>query len=416
MKYRLSTNQLSDSHHVVLDGSKSISNRLLILQQVSNHPFQISNLSNSDDSVLMQHCLSEFKKTNRLNVQNAGTVARFITAFLSTQHGEWTLACAEPMKKRPIKILVDVLESLGAEIKYLDQHGFLPLHIIGKTLESKPVKIDAAVSSQYISALMMIAPILENGLQIHLVGEVASRPYLEITMACMRSCGFSCSFENNIISVEPSQPNTPAHIIFNESDWSAAAFYYSLVAISNINSISLSHLLSPEKSNQGDSKVASYFDYLGVKTTVSDKTIRIEKKGFTTPRASFDFYNEPDMVPAFALTSAALGYETELSGVQNLVIKESNRLVAMQTELKKLGATFQAIDKNTWEISGGIDHGLIQKTTIDTYHDHRIAMAFGSLAFVENGLTINNPEVVSKSYADYWNHMETLGLHIQETA
>ena len=265
MKYKLSSEIKNKNPEILLDGSKSISNRLLILQQVSSSAFEIENLSTSDDSVLMQECLADYQSKSVLNVQNAGTVTRFITAFLCTQKGSWTLNCAEPMKKRPIKILVDVLRNLGADIEYLEQDGYLPLQITGTPLKSKTVEMQADVSSQYISALMMIAPLLEGGLEIELIGEIASKPYLNITKRCMEQCGFTVDFVGNTLKIKEGQQQAEAKI-FNESDWSAAAFYYTLLSFSNHESITLSSLFTPEKSTQGDAIVSSYFKHLGVET------------------------------------------------------------------------------------------------------------------------------------------------------
>lgn len=415
MKYKLSSEITNKNPEIRLDGSKSISNRLLVLQQVSSSPFEIENLSTSDDSVLMQDCLANYQTTSTLNVQNAGTVTRFITAFLCTQDGSWTLNCAEPMKKRPIKILVDVLRNLGAEINYLEQDGYLPLQITGKQLKSAPVEMQADVSSQYISALMMVAPLLEDGLTINLIGEIASKPYLNITKKCMEQCGFSVDFIGNTLKIHEGQ-STSQSTIFNESDWSAAAFYYTLLSFSDHESITLTSLFPLAESTQGDAIVSSYFNHLGIETEfLPNHQVRLTKTGNIKPKEAFDFFDQPDMVPAFSLACAVNGYETKFTGVQNLVIKESNRLVAMQNELKKLDSHFTAIDKESWQLSSILKQEKIADTKIDTYHDHRIAMTFGTLGFLQSGIIINDPGVVSKSYINFWKDLQNIGLKIDET-
>ncbi len=414
MKYQLSSEIKNKHPEIKLDGSKSISNRLLILQKVSSTPFMIENLSTSDDSVLMQECLSSYEQSNYLNVQNAGTVTRFITAFLSTQEGSWTLDCAPPMKKRPIKILVEVLRQLGAKIDYLEQDGYLPLQITGSQLSSQTVRMKADVSSQYITALMMIAPLLKGGLSIELEGEIASKPYINITVRCMEQCGFDVSFQGQTISIQEGQ-NQPEEIIFNESDWSAAAFYYTMLSFSSHESITLSSLFPPDMSTQGDSIACSYFKHLGLQTKFLDNHIvKVSKSGQIMPRESFDFFDQPDLVPAFSLACAVHGFETQFTGVQNLVIKESNRLVAMQNELAKLDARFTPINQETWQLKSKLNKEKIPNTVIDTYHDHRIAMTFGTVGFLQPDLMINDPSVVTKSYTNFWEDMKSIGLLINQ--
>jgi len=402
MNYKLSSEITSLNPEILLDGSKSISNRLLILQQVSSSSFEIDNLSTSDDSVLMQECLAQYQSTSTLNVQN-------------TQEGSWTLNCAEPMKKRPIKILVDVLRQLGAKIEYLEQDGYLPLQITGSKLTSNAVQMQADVSSQYISALMMIAPLLKGGLEINLIGEIASKPYLNITKKCMEQCGFKLDFIGNTLKIEEGQQQ-PEAIIFNESDWSAAAFYYTLLSFSGHESITLSSLFPPNESTQGDAIVSDYFTFLGVQTEfLPNHKVRLTSNKELVKKASFDFFDQPDMVPAFSLACAVKAYKTKFTGVQNLVIKESNRLVAMKNELAKLGATFKAINQESWELTSAIKPEKIATTAIDTYHDHRIAMTFGTLGFLQPNIIINDIGVVSKSYIQFWEDMQSIGLQINET-
>lgn len=401
---------------IELDGSKSISNRLLVLQHISKKKFEIENLSTSDDTKLMQSFFEHFPQKNEFNVQNAGTVTRFVTAFLATQSGEWILNCAEPMKKRPIRILVDALKKLGGEFEYLEKDGYLPLKIFGGRLSGNQVTISADVSSQYISALMLIAPTFRNEFIIHLDGIIASKPYLEITQRLMQKCGYQVQFQDQEIHIFPTQyVESVPNIIFNESDWSAAAFYYSIVAMHPDAKIELEYLQHPEESAQGDAKAAEYFRHLGVFSKFEGEKVILSKSAEIKSKVQLDFLDQPDMVPAFATACAALGVEATFTGVRNLVIKESNRLEALKTELGKVGVNFQEITKDEWHLSGRIDAALIPKVSFNTYEDHRIAMCLGCLGFRYDGVTILDPHVVSKSYANFWEDMERLGLKIITT-
>ena len=403
---------------IALDGSKSISNRLLVLQHLSDKDFSIENLSTSDDTQLMQQFFEEFPTANSFNVQNAGTVTRFVTAVIANSDKQnFILNCAEPMKQRPIKILVDALRQLGADITYLEEDGFLPIQINGKKLEGNRVQINAGVSSQYISALMMIATKLPNGLTIELIGEIASKPYLEITQKLMQTVRFKVDFEDQEIKVSPRQTiDNQLNVVFNESDWSAAAFYYSIASVNPNFTINLSYLLPPNKSSQGDAEVAKVFEQLGVETKyLPNQTIQIKKKKEAKNKVSIDFIDQPDMVPAVAVACAALGVKGNFTGVKNLVIKESNRLKALQTELAKVDVEFKEIDANNWELNGIVDFDLLPEVEFDTYHDHRMAMCVTPLAFAgKSKVNIHNPSVVSKSYVNFWEDMKILGLSIDK--
>lgn len=413
MIYQLSYSPSHSSHHIQLDGSKSISNRLLLLQQLSSQPFTIQNLSTSDDTCLMKDffdTVNDNTKT-KFHVQNAGTVARFATAYLATQEKEFILDCAEPMKNRPIKLLVDALQSMGATIEYIEKEGFLPLRILGKSSLTDKVYIDASVSSQYISALMMIGPTLPNGLTIYLQGEIASLPYLEITQACMKQCGFQADILEQCIRIEPGQ-STFESTIYNESDWSAAAFYYTISALQPALELSLSHLT--KQSSQGDKIIAEWFSVLGITSTFKNQQVILTNRNQTKKQiVHFDFYAQPDCLPAVSVACASLGIEARFTGVQNLVIKESNRLLAMQTELGKIGIKLQKSTNDEWHLSGKIDEAKLENTVFHTYEDHRIAMSLACLAFRYGKANIENPLVVSKSYPAFWEDMKALGLCIK---
>lgn len=406
-------------HTIDLDGSKSISNRLLILNEISKQRIKIKNLSQSDDAVLMQQFLSQFhkKKTTEcfeFNVQNAGTVSRFVTAFLATQQGNFRLICSEEMKRRPIQILIDALIDLGADIKYLEQDGFLPILIHGKKLNNNKVKIKAGISSQYISALMMIAPCLKNGLHIQLIGEIASKPYLEITQKLMHRFGYQVDFKNQNIIIQPKQNKIQSNIILNESDWSAAAFYYTICSIYPNLSVQLRTLNDYKNSPQGDAKASILFQNLGVNTVFKNESISLNNCKPIEMKQEVNFLSIPDMVPAYSVACATHGVRLKLTGVRNLVIKESNRLVALKNEFEKIGVTLKQINHDVWEQTGKIDSQKISRVILKTYEDHRIAMAFACLGFKYEQVQIENPDVVSKSYPNFWGDMKHIGLKIEE--
>lgn len=415
MYYQLSKPKYVVQNSISITGSKSISNRLLVLQQLSNSRFQIQNVSDSDDTQLLQQFFSVYPQQKTFNVHNAGTVARFLTAFLAIQPGKWTLHCDEAMKKRPIKILVDALHTLGANITYLEKDGFLPLQIVGNSFHKNSVDISASVSSQYISALMLIGPQLKNGLQIQLKGEIASFPYLKITESIMQQCGYSVQMKENNISIEPGQnPSKKELTIFNESDWSSAAFYYTIAALRKDAKITLSSFFTPENSLQGDAQVVHLFKQLGVATHFTKNELRLSNTNYCVSELSANFYDRPDMVPAVAIACAALGVVATFTGVENLVIKESNRLKALQTELKKVGIQFQEINNSTWKLFGEFNEKALTTTVFKTYNDHRMAMSLACLGFVFDGVKIDKPQVVNKSYRNFWEDLQTLGLEIEQ--
>lgn len=402
-----------------LDGSKSISNRLLVLKELSKKETEIVNLSKSDDTVLMQQFFHEFQKREvedvfHFNVQNAGTVSRFVTAFLATQVGRFQLNCSDEMKRRPIQILVNALRDLGANIQYLEQDGFLPISIEGKKIQGGRIKMNAGVSSQYISALMMIAPHLKNGLKIQLIGDIASKPYLEITQSLMQKFGYQVDFQNQIILIDGEQNSTLPLEILNESDWSAAAFYYTMCSINSDLAFQLSTLEHTSKSAQGDSKVAILFEKLGVKSSFEKNCVHLKHSENIELNQEVDFFSIPDMVPAYVVACAFHGVSLKLTGVRNLAIKESNRLVALKNELAKVGVSLEKQNDDTWLLSGKVQMNDYENVRFKTYEDHRIAMSLACLSVKFDHVEIEHPQVVSKSYPNFWNDMKTIGLKIEE--
>ncbi len=387
-----------------ISGSKSESNRMLILQaQFPN--ISIENLSESDDTKVLLEGLKTTKGT--VDVHHAGTAMRFLTAyFAAKENTEIILTGSHRMQERPIGILVDALKSLGADIEYLKNEGFPPLKIKGKSLVKKEVKIKANVSSQYISALMLVAPLFPNGLSIFLDGKVTSIPYIKMTLLLLENVGIKGSFIKNEIRIS-SAKNIEKNSLVVESDWSSASYFYSLVALSGNSEITLSSYL--KKSLQGDSALAQIYDSLGVKTVfiTSEATISLSKKKTELPDSLLlDLSNTPDLAQTIAVTCFGLGISCKLTGLHTLKIKETDRLLALKNELEKLGATIQVDDDSlNLEKASKINFNK----TIETYQDHRMAMAFAPLSLKTN-LTINDAEVVSKSYPNFWKDLQKAGI------
>ena len=397
----------SENIKINICGSKSESNRLLILQaQFPN--ISIENLSDSDDTAVLQKGLKILKGT--VDVHHAGTAMRFLTAYFAATEGTEVLLTGSPrMQQRPIGILVDALKSLGADIEYAQNEGFPPLRIIGKKLLKNEVRIKADVSSQYISALMLIAPALPKGLKIFLQGKTTSVPYIEMTLQLLRNIGISGDFEKNVISISAAE-TIHDNLMIVESDWSSASYFYSLVALSDDLQITLGSF--SEESLQGDAALAQIYETLGVQTyfNISEKTISLSKKNSQLPDSLLlDLANTPDLAQTIAVSCFGLGIGCRLTGLHTLKIKETDRLSALKIELEKLGASVQ-IDENSLNLEKSFH--LNPEVSIETYQDHRMAMAFAPLA-LKTELTINKAEVVSKSYPNFWSDLKIAGVECE---
>lgn len=383
-------------HTIQITGSKSESNRLLILQQLYPN-LKIANLSNSDDTQLMQKALAN--RGSEINIGHAGTAMRFLTGYLAIKkHSDVILTGSKRMKERPIGILVDALRSLGADIRYVEKEGFAPLRIKGTRLVGGKIRINGNVSSQYISSLLLIAPQLEKGLELEFEGAITSVPYIEMTLRLLNRLGIETSFAGQKIKVVP-QREIEDKSITVESDWSSASYYYSLVALSEGGKISLNAYR--EESLQGDSVLAHLYKHFGVSTQFSKNSIQLEKKQpFAKPaHVSFDLIKAPDIAQTIAVTCFGMGVACELTGLHTLKIKETDRLVALQQELTKLGATVSITEDS---LSLKAAKAIKKDTSIATYQDHRMAMAFAPL-LLKTSLYIEDPEVVSKSYPSFWS-------------
>lgn len=404
--YKDQNQTLNDS--VRLTGSKSESNRLLILQALFER-FSIDNLSNADDVKVMKKGLQT--KSGTVDIHHAGTAMRFLTAYFATQEGSKVkLTGSSRMKERPIEILVNALTHLGAKIEYLEKEGFPPLQIQGTELTEYRVSLPADISSQYISALMLIAPSLPEGLEIDLVGKVTSVPYIKMTQGLLQSLGIEVLFLNNRIRVEPlNLEDLIVDQMAVESDWSAASYYYSIVALSPLgSSIELSVL--KESSLQGDRVLATIYESFGVRTQFLKDKVRLEKidTADTSAPLTLDLADAPDIAQTIAVTALGLGVCCDLYGLHTLPIKETDRLNAMKIELEKCGAkvriTADSLHLELAQISSN-------EVEIDTYQDHRMAMAFAPLS-LRIPLQINQADVVSKSYPDFWEDLKRIGFQL----
>ncbi|WP_152285798.1 3-phosphoshikimate 1-carboxyvinyltransferase [Flavicella marina] len=380
---------------IQITGSKSETNRLLILQQLYPN-LEIDNISNSDDSKLMMNALAS--KDEEINIGHAGTTMRFLTSFLSIKEGsDVILTGSGRMKERPIGILVDALKTLGADISYVENEGFAPLRIKGTKLKGGKVTIDGNVSSQYISSILLIAASLENGIELEFEGAITSIPYIQMTLSLLNEVGIETSFEGQFIKISPKATIEDKKITV-ESDWSSASYYYSLVALSENGKITLNAY--KQKSLQGDSVLSEIYKSFGVQTTFRENSITLEKiKDFKNPdNVNFDLIKAPDTAQTIAVTAFGMGIACELTGLHTLKIKETDRLVALDVELKKLGANIY-VTNNSLHLQQSTE--IKSDIAIDTYQDHRMAMAFAPL-LLKTSIIINEAEVVSKSYPTFW--------------
>ena len=392
---------------IAISGSKSESNRLLILQQLIPG-LQIENLSDSDDSNHLQHALHT--DDTLIDIGHAGTAMRFLTAFFAVKEGrEVVLTGSERMQQRPIEILVNALQDLGAQISYEAKTGYPPIRIIGRKILQKSVQVNGNVSSQYISALMLIGAILEQGLEIELLGEVTSVPYINMTLRLLHELGINASFEGCSIAVNHFSKPVQKNIIV-ESDWSSASYFYSCIALSDLNSkVTLSSY--KKESLQGDSCLAEIYQHFGVETSFEDNSMTLTKARTTrTDCLQLDLKDAPDIAQTIAVTCFGLGISCELKGLHTLKIKETDRLVALKNELTKLGGDLHITNHS---LSLKEATAMAKDIAIETYNDHRMAMAFTPLA-LKTSIVILDAEVVTKSFRNFWDAMQQIGFQITE--
>lgn len=408
MKYLIKAPEERLRASVQLPASKSISNRALILNALSYSPYDIQNLSDCDDTEVMVKALNSDSRD--FDIKAAGTAMRFLTAFLSKIVGEWTITGTERMKNRPIKLLVDALNSLGARIEYIEKEGYPPLRIFGSALQGGEISLAGGVSSQYISALLMIAPLMENGLTLHLEGNIISRPYINLTLQLMEQFGVKATWNGQTIKILP-QEYKPIRFTV-ESDWSAASYWYAIMALLKNAEIELLGLF--KNSLQGDAAGAKLFAQLGVGTAFTDRGVVLKYNGNAVKKLIYNFVNEPDLAQTFVVTCVLLNIPFRFTGLQSLKIKETDRIEALKTELRKLGYLLTDSNDSILEWNGERCEPEADPI-IATYEDHRMAMAFAPAALVlPKGLKVADPEVVTKSYPAYWEDLRKAGFALIE--
>jgi len=392
---------------IIISGSKSESNRLLILQNLFPE-ISIKNLSDSDDSVHMQHALSTNKDI--VDIGHAGTAMRFLTSYFAVKEGrEVVLTGSERMQNRPIEILVNALKDLGAEISYEAKTGYPPIRVKGTKITKNKVQINGNVSSQYISSLLLIASKLENGLTIELLGDITSIPYINMTISLLHQLNIDATFSGNVIKVSP-KTSIKKQTVVVESDWSSASYFYSIIASAELGS-SIQLSAYKQQSLQGDSCLVEIYQHFGVTTSFGDNFIILKKEKETLKDTlEIDLKNAPDIAQTIAVTCFSEGISCSLTGLHTLKIKETDRLEALKAELTKLGARISVTDKSLYlEKSSEI----ITNIGVKTYNDHRMAMAFAPLA-LKVPIKILNAEVVTKSFQNFWENMQQIGIKIDK--
>ena len=387
---------------IQVTGSKSESNRMLLLQAFFPQ-IELTNLSNSDDTVAMKYGLETDDAL--VDIGHAGSTMRFLTAYFSSiENQEKTLTGSQRMQERPIGILVDALRQLGADITYLINEGYPPLLIRGKKLSTKEVCLSADISSQYITALMLIAPRLAGGLRLHLQGKITSVPYIKMTQSLLHDIGIEASFSGQTIEVS-SKIEIASTTYAVESDWSSASYYFGIAALANEADVRLS--IYKENSLQGDRVLMNIYEQLGVKSSIENNTLHLQKQALKSTSTRLDLSNAPDIAQTIVVSCYGLGIACDITGLHTLKIKETDRLVAVQNELKKLGAIIQITDHSLHLQKR--NNPIRPNVLIETYHDHRMAMAFAPLALLVP-IRIQDADVVTKSYPEFWKHLEMNGF------
>ncbi len=410
MNYQITVQNKTIKESINLPASKSISNRVLIINALCYNPYPIHNLSDSDDTRVLNDAL--FSNKNHFDIGHAGTAMRFLTAFLSKIAGEWTVTGSERMKQRPIGILVDALNQLGARVEYLEREGYPPLKIYGSHLKGKTIELNGSLSSQYISALLMIAPTIENGLTLKLTGEITSRSYIELTLKLMARFGIKNRWEGNLITI-PEQDYFPGEFTV-EADWSGASYWYQLLSLALEGEVLLENLQL--SSMQGDAYIARWFEQFGIFSRQLPQGVLLTKSQPMQPeRLELDFIENPDVAQTMACLCVAKKLPFHFTGLKTLKIKETDRISALQNELAKFGALLAEPAEGELAWDGLTDESeAVSAPLIKTYQDHRMAMAFAPMAMVFPAIEIENPLVVSKSYPSFWDDLKKVGFKINK--
>lgn len=407
MNYIVNSINKKISGDIELPASKSISNRLLIIKALANHSFNIHNLSDSDDTRVM---IEAFRRNEGVvDINHAGTSMRFLTAYYAATEQQKVITGSERMKNRPIRELVNGLNQLGADITYLEKDGYPPLKTSGKSLSGSKIDIDGSISSQFITALLLIAPVMPEGLTITITGKLISSSYVKLTLQLMRQYGIKSTWKNNVIHI--------AHQTYSgvtctvESDWSGASYWYQVAALAEEANIIIKGLTS--NSLQGDAALIELFEKLGIRSNFVNNAVLLRKEPNTLRFFEFDFINNPDLVQTFVVTLCLMDVPFKISGADTLRIKETDRIAALQTEMLKMGFKITETAPGILEWNGKKDEPL-KHIAIDTYKDHRMALAFAPAALKMNTIIINDAMVVTKSYPTFWDHLAMVGFDIKE--
>jgi len=408
MHYKISNDIKDISGSINLPASKSISNRVLIINALSFNPYPAENLSDSDDTNVLKKVLHS--NNNKFDIGHAGTAMRFLTAFLARVAGEWELTGSERMKQRPIDILVDALNELGGKIEYLDKEGFPPLKIYGSHLIGKTIELNGSISSQYISALLMIAPYTQNGLTIKIKGDITSLSYINLTLNLMYKFGIKYEWDGNTIHI-PEQKYLPCEFKV-EADWSGASYWYEILAMADKGELFLQNL--ELKSYQGDAIIAKWFEQFGIESVQMKFGVMLSKSTDKQPdELSLDFIENPDIAQTMACLCVAKKIPFHFSGLKTLKIKETDRIAALKNELIKFGAKLDEPIHGELEWNGKADLSIVKDIPfIETYNDHRMAMAFAPMALSCGKIVIDDPLVVTKSYPLFWKDIEKVNFKI----
>lgn len=408
MKYIVSKDNKTLKGTVRLEGSKSITNRVIIIKALCPEFFELNNFSLSEDSETLIELINS--TDYKLDCRDGGTTFRFLTAFLAVHEGEVVLTGSDRLQKRPIGPLVDALRSIGGDIEYLGAEGFPPIKIRGKRMTGNRVEIDANVSSQFISALLLVAPILKDGLIIRMKGEVVSRPYIQMTLNVMKHFGIHYEWTQSVISIPHQEYVARKYNV--ESDWSAAAYYYAMAALADEVDLTLTGL--NKLSYQGDSVIQNIMTQFGVTTTFVENGVHLSKTEKELPKSlDYDFIDCPDLAQTMLTVCSGLGVPMKLRGINSLQIKETNRVDAMQRELEKIGLPLVPLG-NTWNLGVNLNPQMPANIVFDTYNDHRMAMALTPLALKFGKVAIENPSVVAKSYPLFWEDIKSLGFKLEQ--
>lgn len=390
-------------------GSKSISNRMLMIKEVLKMDIELQNISSSEDTQLLLNALKLVHDSNSeiIDVHHAGTDMRFLTALLSVTDGKKVITGSERMKQRPIGELVNALKSLGAEITYLEKENYPPLQITGKSIEGGELEIESSVSSQFISALLLVASKFKSGLTLKLKGETVSMPYIEMTIRLLKRFGVDIEINNKIVTVKPLQVSSKAKEIFLvESDWSSVSYWYSLVSLSDNLEIKLENLF--ENSLQADSVLPNIYKELGVETTFLNNKVILRKTALKAKEVKYDFTNCPDIAQTIAITCLGHKIKADFSGLRTLKVKETDRIVALKNEIEKFGLT--CITTESTLSFDAKTANFNNEISIATYNDHRMAMCFAPLCLKSTSIIIENEEVVNKSYPEFWKDLSKTGI------